>query len=183
MNNVFFTSDQHFNHTSLVKKGLRNFSSVEEMNEYIIDCHNAVVKPGDRVYHLGDFAWANGHEFASRLNGQNYLIEGNHDKRLCRETLDCFIWVKPTKLIRVNGQGIWMSHYPHREWPESHYGTWHLHGHCHGSIPSYGKSIDVGVDALSFIPLHFDIIQDIMQRKELIKHHGVTFPNRKSMEG
>ena len=60
MNNIFFTSDQHFGHKGMVhftrKDGtkLRPYDSVESMNESLVENYNKVVKPGDIVYFLGD---------------------------------------------------------------------------------------------------------------------------------
>ena len=52
---IYFTSDTHFLHDNIVP--LRPvFSSLEEMTEEIIRRWNAVVRPQDRIYHLGDFA-------------------------------------------------------------------------------------------------------------------------------
>lgn len=80
----WFISDTHFFHENILKWGRGQFSSVEEMNEHIVDKWNSVVKPGDRVYHLGD-VWmgpSTHTERASlwnRLNGSKTLIVGNHD--------------------------------------------------------------------------------------------------------
>jgi len=60
------------------------FSSLDEMNEVMIQRWNELVKPGDIVYHLGDVVfglnkdeWLNKH--MKRLMGKKRLIFGNHD--------------------------------------------------------------------------------------------------------
>jgi calcineurin-like phosphoesterase family protein len=53
---IFFTSDTHFNHKNIIKLCNRPFTSIEEMNEKIIENWNNIVKPEDIVWHLGDFA-------------------------------------------------------------------------------------------------------------------------------
>lgn len=82
---IWVTSDTHFNHDNILKwdngrKG--DFLSVEEMNETLIDNWNSVVKPGDKIYHLGDVFFGSKDWFKSnwpRLNGQKRLVVGNHD--------------------------------------------------------------------------------------------------------
>jgi len=57
MSDVFFSADTHFNHAKcceLFRAG--RFSSLDEMNETMIERWNGRVKRGDRVYHLGDVA-------------------------------------------------------------------------------------------------------------------------------
>lgn len=88
---IFVISDTHFNHANIlnfqnedgsyVRPG---FSSVEEMNEIMIQRWNEVVRPGDTVYHLGDVLFGNDKDtFLSRhmprLMGKKRLLFGNHD--------------------------------------------------------------------------------------------------------
>jgi calcineurin-like phosphoesterase family protein len=78
----WFISDTHFSHQSILKWGRGEFSSVEEMNEHMVDRWNSVVKQGDKVYHLGDVFFGPKKDFESlwpRLNGSKRLILGNHD--------------------------------------------------------------------------------------------------------
>jgi calcineurin-like phosphoesterase family protein len=79
---AFFTSDHHFGHKNILnyEKEARPFSSVEEMNEVMIERWNNVVHRNDIVYHLGDFAFGKHNiQIAERLNGKKRLILGNHD--------------------------------------------------------------------------------------------------------
>jgi len=87
--NRFFTSDQHFGHANILKyeeASRRNqhgcqFSSVEEMDDYLVDQWNAVVTPDDLVYCLGDFCYNYQQmcDVLPFLNGIKILIVGNHD--------------------------------------------------------------------------------------------------------
>jgi calcineurin-like phosphoesterase family protein len=80
---TFFTADHHFGHARIIELCDRPFSSIEEMNETLIDKWNAVVKPGDTVWHLGDVAMGpitQSLSLISRLNGHKYLVPGNHDR-------------------------------------------------------------------------------------------------------
>jgi calcineurin-like phosphoesterase family protein len=85
-------SDTHFNHANILKfedrvgKAVRGqFSSVEDMNEHMIQRWNEVVKPGDKVYHLGDVVFGNDkvewmNANMPRMNGSKRLVFGNHDE-------------------------------------------------------------------------------------------------------
>lgn len=78
---VFYSSDTHFSHALVA--GLRGFASQEEHDEAVIANWNAVVKPSDLVWHLGDAGLgseARVLELAGRLNGVKHLIAGNHDR-------------------------------------------------------------------------------------------------------
>ena len=55
----YITSDQHFFHKNICGEDgfvstRKHFKNVEEMNEYIINSYNSVVKSGDNVINLGD---------------------------------------------------------------------------------------------------------------------------------
>lgn len=54
---------------------------IDEHDEWLIDTMNAVVKPQDRLYIVGDvvFGKANIAKIMPRLNGKIKLIQGNHD--------------------------------------------------------------------------------------------------------
>lgn len=85
---IFLISDTHFGHSKLYKQPflradgtpLRPWSSTEEADEAMIERWNAVVRPTDKVYHLGDVAIPrSGLKTVERLNGEKILVAGNHD--------------------------------------------------------------------------------------------------------
>ena len=85
--NIFVKSDTHFNHKNIIKCCNRPYKDVEEMNEAIISNWNNSVTNDDIIYHLGDFGFGTKEELKqifNRLNGQKYLIMGNHDKKVGR---------------------------------------------------------------------------------------------------
>ena len=61
---TFFTGDQHFDHANIIRFCNRPFTSVEEMNETIIENWNSIVSNKDDVYCLGDFAFSKPARFA-----------------------------------------------------------------------------------------------------------------------
>src|SRR5271170_819424 len=83
---IFFTSDEHYGHTNIIKYTNRPYKDVETMNRDLIARHNSVVDPLDIVYHLGDFALTHpryAHDILKKLNGAKHiLVKGNHDKSL-----------------------------------------------------------------------------------------------------
>lgn len=124
----FFCSDHHFGHakqfTSYGRKGI--FSSNHEMTEFLIKQHNAVVKPCDTVYFVGDFTFLPFEEskaILSRLNGaQKILVQGNHclsGKRhiSVKQYFDMgFTEVVQEKMIKVsNGLSVLLKHYPYQK--------------------------------------------------------------------
>jgi len=80
---TYIWSDCHFWHKNIIDYEKRPFSSVEEMNETLINNWNSVVKKDDTIINLGDFAFC-GKEKAidilNKTNGYKILIMGNHDK-------------------------------------------------------------------------------------------------------
>ncbi|MBP3702571.1 MAG: metallophosphoesterase, partial [Lachnospiraceae bacterium] len=82
MANVFFTSDIHLGHRGVLDFDNRPWDNLEDMNEGLIKRWNDKVGKGDRVYILGDLCWLSGEKakaLVGRLNGNLYLIRGNHD--------------------------------------------------------------------------------------------------------
>jgi calcineurin-like phosphoesterase family protein len=88
MRDIWVISDTHFGHENILKfkdkdgQPVRDFESVEEMNETMVDRWNSVVKQGDKVYHLGDVFFGSKDNFKTlwpRLKGHKRLIVGNHD--------------------------------------------------------------------------------------------------------
>jgi calcineurin-like phosphoesterase family protein len=118
------------------------------MNEVLIQNWNAVVSPGDLVYHLGDFGFGDVVPILRALNGRKVLILGNHDKSSRKpEARLLFDHLASMETIEVEGQTIVLCHYGMQVWPKSSRGSWHLFGHSHGTLKECGKSMDVGVDA------------------------------------
>lgn len=159
---VFFIADTHFNHPNVIGFCARPFADGEEMNETMVANWNAVVRPGDEVWHLGDFALGSGADAAKifrRLSGIKHLVIGNHDRR----SLDVG-WASPPAFLReisVDGRRLCLCHYGMRVWPGQRRGALHLYGHSHGRLPGTSTSLDVGVDCWEFRPV---TLSDIIAR-------------------
>lgn len=168
MPDIFFTSDTHFDHESIIRLSKRPFQTVTEMNEALIANWNAVIRDQDTVWHLGDFCIGSDEPastFASRLNGTIHLIQGNHDDRTVRDCAASFASIDTMKSISVDGQHIFLCHYPLREWNRAWRGSWHLFGHVHGRLDNEprSKSLDVGVDSRNYRPVSFEEIRGVMR--------------------
>lgn len=137
---IFFSSDPHFGHYNLVhtfktKAGApaREFESTEAMNEIIIAKHNAVVKPSDHFYCLGDVTMdpAKFLKLTGRLNGTKFLIRGNHDSGTLAEYTKYFKDVLST----LEMAGLLFSHIPIAPWSFNRKCNANVHGHTHLSTP------------------------------------------------
>lgn len=80
MINTFFIGDTHFGHKNIIGYNRPEFDNIEHMNNTMIERWNAVVRPKDVVWHLGDVAFGKHNlHYLAQLNGDLRLILGNHD--------------------------------------------------------------------------------------------------------
>ena len=138
----YYIADTHFGHFNIIKhdanNGCKKFSSIEEHDNLIIENWNSVVKQTDNVYILGDFSWLYGREtkeIIEKLNGQKFLIKGNHDRwskdGACKKL---FQGIYDIKQIEDNGRQVILSHFPIMMWSGQHRGVIHLYGHVHNTL-------------------------------------------------
>ena len=130
---IFIISDTHFDHAKIIKYCNRPFSDVNKMNDEIINRWNDVVKNEDIVYHLGDLFLGSKFDLKSiisKLNGNIYLIKGNHDRLTTKSYEDCGIVVLKNAPITLEKYKIMLSHKPI---PDSmiEKGYINVHGHIH----------------------------------------------------
>lgn len=185
--NIFFTSDTHFGHQNVIKYSSRPWTDIEDMNKGLIDNWNEVVKKGDSVYHLGDFALTTKVDlidsWLGKLNGTIYLIKGNHDSGWVRrfEKLkhkNKIHWIKDyaEKTFKVDDvkYKFILCHFPLLFWHGSHWGSIHLHGHSHGSAQHLNEGLrrmDVGVDVNDQRPIQLETIVERMKDIGANPHH------------
>lgn len=184
--NVWFTSDTHFYHTKIMEfcPNTRRGADSDEMTELAIQAWNYKVKPGDRVYHGGDFCFR-GKDFIAkvleRLNGSIHLIAGNHDKMIVKTDAlrEKFAAIHIEKHITIGDHRFFISHAPKAEWVDCHKGVYHLHGHTHGNTENLQhqqrfRFMDIGIDARGdnlMYPWHMDEILDKLKDREIMGHH------------
>jgi calcineurin-like phosphoesterase family protein len=152
---TWFTSDLHMGHKNICAYTNRKlFTTPEDHTEWLIDIWNKQVKPSDLVYHLGDFCFSTKAEeltdIIKRLNGQKIFIKGNHDDRVNLAMLTQFYYIDnwhDYKEIKIGVTKACLFHFPISAWHQQHKGSFHLHGHSHGSHKQEGKILDVGLDS------------------------------------
>lgn len=165
---IFFTGDTHLGDSSILKHQEREGNTIEDHDDAIVRAWNAVVKRGDVVYHAGDFARRRPDAYLRRLNGQIHLTEGNHDRLNAASKALFASFHQITKVkVKADNQLIYVSHYAMRVWNRSHYGSWNLYGHSHGSLDDdpHARAIDVGWDVWKR-PISYEEIVPIMAAKQ-----------------
>ncbi len=164
MNNIFFTADLHLGHKAIVNFASRNFKTIEEHDDCLIENYNSVVGRKDVVYILGDLAWNNHRHYIHALNGKKVLVLGNHDK-MSQFDYSLFTEICYVKELKYNKQKIFLSHYPHKSWngschcskPNSNF-LGHLYGHSHGRMEEDRIAFDVGVDVWKLRPIDIETV-------------------------
>jgi calcineurin-like phosphoesterase family protein len=165
---IYFTSDQHFGHSGARSLYRRPFPSVAEMDQRMIARWNSVVRTGDEVWHLGDFAVRQSPErviyLLRVLHGQKHLIAGNNDDSV---VTGCDGWQSTGSYteLTIGGTKLVLCHYPFRTWRDMGRGSINLHGHSHGRLKSLPRQFDVGVDAWDFRPVQLSEILDGISRR------------------
>ena len=174
MSNCWLISDMHFGHANIIKftrhdgTWLRPFSSVEEMDEYMIDNWNRVVGSKDRVYMLGDVVINRKNlHVLDRLSGRKVLIKGNHDIFPSREYLNYVDDVRGYHVL----DGMLLSHIPVHPDSLQRFGC-NIHGHLHyREVLVNDKVVDpryfnVSVEMVNYTPISFE------ECKRIIKFRG-----------
>ncbi|MCH4539453.1 metallophosphoesterase family protein [Ochrobactrum sp. A-1] len=162
----FYMADTHFGHEAIIGLCNRPFNNIRDMDDFLVDAWNSVVRSNDIVYHLGDFSFggsAHAKAIFRRLNGRKILVLGNHDVDRdgnALQHLKDLEWdQEPVHALTTTdgGERVFLSHYAHRVWPSSNRGSVHFYGHSHGKLDAAGMSRDVGCDLpdVAFTPRTF----------------------------
>lgn len=161
---TFLIGDTHFGHSNILtfKKQdgspLRVFDNIYEHDEYLIYKWNLVVKPEDKVYHLGDIGFRNFtvlNQILSRLNGSKILIKGNHDNMKLSQYAQHFKDIRGSHTL----DKFILTHIPIH--PDS-LSRWvgNIHGHMHSNSLPDSRYINVSVEQLNdYTPIDFEEIK------------------------
>lgn len=171
MTDIWFISDTHFNHANILKFTDKNnnhfrgdlFKSVDEMNETMINNWNEVVKPSDKIYHLGDVYFGredDSNNILKRLNGKKRLILGNHDN-LNRQSI-LFSHFQKIKLWWPFENMIF-THIPlAKEQMKTRSGdAVNFHGHIHQNDSPTKFHYNLCVEKIGYKPIHIDDLRKI----------------------
>lgn len=198
MKNIFFISDTHFGHANMLTfinydgTRMRPFSSVEECDELMIENWNKVVKPIDRIFHLGDIVYhcKNRDEIMQRLNGEKILIKGNHDKDQLGWYMKYFKDIRGTHHIDGN---YLLSHFPIHPDSKGRF-VRGLHGHIHAQtvmkhepyINPFGEIVEelvpdpwyrnCCVEVNNYAPIPFELIKE--ETEKLIEDGIIIIPKK-----
>jgi calcineurin-like phosphoesterase family protein len=159
MPQTYFTSDTHFlDFRQVAVFGepvhlfLRPFKSLEEQDELLIERWNALVKPEDTVWHLGDFTTQEaGLAFRHRLNGTIHLLRGNKEDSFSDELLLNYFDSVQTQAFYTlkTGEEINLVHYPVLAIAEK----FNLVGHIHKAWTIQANMLNLGVDVWNWQPV------------------------------
>ncbi|MHB1711242.1 MAG: metallophosphoesterase, partial [Acidimicrobiales bacterium] len=175
MEETWITSDLHVGHANIIRYCSRPFSSVEEMNEAIVEEWNTTVRPADRVLVLGDVALGkitDSLAVSARLSGHKVLLAGNHDRCAAFHGRKSVGWEERYRheggfaevhqgTMRIDlGSGhpsVLACHFPYvddtadvmrfAEQRPVDAGEWIVHGHVHERWLQAGRQINVSLDA------------------------------------
>lgn len=183
---LYFTSDTHYHHKNICRGVTnwtdadditRDFDTLDQMNDRIVNGINSSVGENDVLIHLGDWSFGGFErieEFRNRINCKEiHLVLGNHDHHIERDregVRSLFTSVHQYLELDVKKTGtdkldsydrsfeakFVLMHYPIMSWNKMNEGVIHLHGHVH--LPpdkrmGKGRMLDVGVDGNGLDPI------------------------------
>ena len=134
--NVFVVSDTHFGHYGICRftdpsgQKIRPWDSVEEHDAALVERWNSVVKPTDKVYHLGDVSISRKSlQLLEGLHGDKILIRGNHDIFKLEDYAKYFRDIRAFWVLN----GCVFSHAPLHTSCLERFGC-NVHGHTHSNV-------------------------------------------------
>lgn len=150
---AFVVSDTHFGHNRIIEfeRDARPFDTIEEHDKELLYRWNAVVRPCDIVWHLGDVLFGKHNAgILGQLNGHKRLVLGNHD----HYPIDFYT----PHFERICGvaeyHGAILSHIPLDIRQRYRY-TKNLHGHLHSKTLDDDWHICVSVEHTNLAPVRF----------------------------
>lgn len=198
INNIWLTSDTHYSHANIVRGtsnwviddnsplvGVRNFLTVEEHNNALVNGINKYVGENDLLISLGDWSFGNEKnigEFRERLKVKEIMLcLGNHDHHIREDIVkysNYFDYIEDLVYLCVGKFNFMCCHYPMLSWYGQGRGVSMFFGHCHSNLKVNGKSIDVGVDSAyklygEYRPFNLLELKELMDKIPLntVDHH------------
>lgn len=174
MSTVFFIGDLHLGHKNITQFGQRDFETIEDHNEAIVQAWNTVVTKHDLVWVLGDICMkVEDMQLFDRMKGMKRLILGNHDQ------FDIGVYAKYFNKVYAfqKKYGLVMTHIPihpdelvYRTW------KWNVHGHIHDPAkqPQDKRYINVNIDYVGYLhPTPLDHILTEVKLRENYQQIGM----------
>lgn len=148
---IYFISDYHLGQESKAHK--RNFKNLDEMHNFIISSWNKTISSKDSVYILGDVSLDFKYlSLLDRMNGNKFLIKGNHDKFNSRIYLKYFVDIYGVKYIFYNKFKFVLTHYPIHDTMLKE-NEFNIHGHTHEYNIGNSKYINVSCEVIEYKPI------------------------------
>jgi len=176
MSNIFFTADTHMGHAKIIEYCSRPFTGSVEMDEGLISNWNAIVKPEDLTFHLGDFSFKPAN-YRHKLNGKIILIRGNHDSRKTDNLFDkvinklelnigkykCFLSHRPGEIFAQIGLNNFLLGNPLCNIGSNF--DYYINGHVHNIWKVKEKNINVGIDVWNMKPVPIEDLIKLMDER------------------
>lgn len=204
LDRIWITSDTHYGHKNICRGttewdlsrctssgkdllGVRDFNTVEEMNQAIVEGIN-IVPENDILFHLGD--WSFGGEqnvmaFWKQIKCRTIIfVQGNHDQHVEKYKSQMNGW-SPVGTNENHKNGIspdfgfhqyleleigknlrfCLFHFPIKSWNKMEKGAYHLHGHMHWKEDQRfgtGRMMDIGYDGNDLKPYQLLDVIDML---------------------
>ncbi len=174
---IYFTSDLHLKDDRPHK--LLNRRLVEDRTDWdniLRDKWNAIVKPEDTVYILGDIGRTNGDiSFVGQLNGEKILIKGNHDNAGNLVYQRYFSEIHQNLLLEdVLSVPVYCTHKPCDYKP----GMFNLVGHVHDTWKHKRNMINVGIENWGLAPISVDQLNEAIEvNQKYLDENDFLFDN------
>lgn len=159
---TWVAADHHFGHKNILtfkddKENLirgSKFKDIEDHDQSLIANHNALVKPEDRVYLLGDVVINRKSLYMlGQLTGRLVLVKGNHDIFKLKDYLPYFDDIR-AYVVQKDGEGnkVILSHIPIHEDSLGRFGT-NIHGHYHQNKINDKRYVCVSLEHTDYKPI------------------------------
>ncbi len=161
---TWIIADTHFFHKNIRKYANRPSNHFGLM----IANWNIYCQPEDNILHLGDFSLGKKDkikELAKILNGNTYLINGNHDSRKTLHKLVGFTYFERDQMLfkKFGKYLLIFSHVP--VYKIKHPLTYNLHGHIHQNESPTENHINMCVEVRGYRPWKLgDILKEIEEK-------------------
>ena len=173
---IAFISDLHLGHAQVLEHDQRPFASIEEHDTVLLN-NLSTLPTGTELWVLGDVAFKPSKLddfFSATAHTLCHLVRGNHDDKLAwRHKGKFHAAFEATYLRRSLGDErirLYLSHYAHRTWRNSHHGSYHLFGHSHGALTPWGRSMDVGANVVGYRPIALEEVHAKLSTQLCINH-------------
>lgn len=173
----YFIADIHLGHGRVIQMDGRPWTDIKTHDADMAANCAADGASNRTLWLVGDVAQRRQdlHAFMEVVRpawGRIILIRGNHDDRVAWRHREVFDEAHEARYLRIDKQTrVYISHYAHRTWRNSHHGAFHVHGHSHGALPRLGRSMDVGAPCIGYRPICLTEVVSILEGAPNTNHH------------